>query len=464
MRAFIDPTVSNGPMASHALRELSARIGVPLTLVRDAANADIVYGGESTASPGALWIPCWPEGYVPSERHEVRLISGRPCWLPSSRHHQQAVDLISGAARLLAMSDEAQVKADCRAEGGVFRVDDLPAERRAAADVPFVEHHAELLRHLLEQTGQVVEDRAARWPFGKRYAVLLTHDADGPRLRQREELAKAAAKAVSRRSRPEAQAFCAGISSLLTNSPDPYFGFSGWASLERGIGAKSAFYIYVRSRARRDRHDPLYVINDHPRWSVLVELADAGWEVGVHAGIHSGEDTASLAEERSALERRLGRPVYGIRHHYWRIDWLHPIETFRRHAQAGYRYDTSIAWRDRPGFRAGTSLPYQPFDPATGGPLPLIEIPTGLMDGHLFEYLQLSTDAALEQAKRLWQAVRSVGGVLNLDWHERAYANRFSYEGWREVFERLIGDISADSEAWFATPYELAEWWVRMSI
>lgn len=249
----------------------------------------------------------------------------------------------------------------------------------------------------------------------------------------------------------------AGLTSKILRRPDPYFGFRGWADAEGQVGIRSAFYLYVRSGAPRHPRDPVYAIDGHPRWDVLRALADEGFELGVHAGIRSAETTDGLREERTLLERAMGRPVSGLRHHYWRLDWLAPSRTFERHVDAGYAYDTSIAWRDRPGFRAGTSLPYFPGAATGDRLLPLIEIPTALMDGHLFEYLRLDPSHAGSVAEDLRARVSRAGGVFNIDWHERAFCDRYAYQGWATVALDLMSRISTD--AWLATPAEVARWW-----
>jgi hypothetical protein len=440
-----------------ALDFLGCSIGVRLVL-SEPDEAHIQYGGPADVPPRArLWIPFWSETYDASAPHGTRLVDGLPCWLPEAREDEGTPDLIGSTWRLLILADESQVAPGSRAPNGAFLAAALPGPRQATLDEPLAEWHAELLVQRLEAHGIGLVDRVARWPLDRRYAVLVTHDADGPRLQQPTELAKAIAKAVTRRSRPEARAFVAGLSSSIRRRPDPYFGFAGWAEAERAIDARSAFFLYARSEVRRHPRDPVYVIDRHPRWDILRSLADAGWELGTHAGIHAAESVEGLRSERLALEAAIGRPVRGLRHHYWNLDWRSPSTTFERHLEAGYGYDCSIAWRDRPGFRAGTSLPYFPVSTSGDRPLTLLEIPTCLMDGHLFEFEGLDTDAATISAERLRERTARAGGVFNIDWHERTLCDRFSYEGWATVALRLLSSLSSD--AWITTPNELAAWW-----
>lgn len=438
-----------------ALDFLGTATGVRIGL-SPSTDADLRYGG----APGygtSAWLPFWAECYDGDAEHRSVVVDEFACWLPEARRDERPPDLIGSTWRLLTLLDETRVQAQRRDRGGAFLTSALPVARRAQLDQPFAEWHAAALLRHLEASGLRIDRRVDRWPGGRSYAALVTHDADGPRLQQTGELAKALVKVIVRRSRGEGRAFLAGVSSKVRRHPDPYFAFEAWAGAERDLGIRSAFYLYMRSNVPRHARDPLYTIDAHPRWRILRALADDGWELGVHAGIRAAETPDGLRQERERLMAAVGRPVVGLRHHYWRLDWWSPATTFERQLEAGYEYDCSIAWRDRPGLRAGTSLPY--FPPAASGdrPLSLVEIPTSLMDGHLFEYLQLERDSAAVVADELRQRIAHVGGVFNIDWHERTFCNRFSYQGWATVALGLMRRVSSD--AWVTTPAELARWW-----
>lgn len=434
---------------------LGTSLGVRLE-VAGPGDADFRYGGAREEGTSA-WLPCWPETYESDAPHRQVMVDQLPCWLPEGRGDMRPPDLVGSTWRLLALLDETQVHESGRDDAGAFLTDALPPTRRDALDQPFAEWHAAALLRHLEAAGVRLGRRIERWPGGHSYAAVVTHDVDGPRLQQPTELAKAVAKAILRRSEGEGRAFLAGLSSKLLRKPDPYFAFDGWAAAERDLDIRSAFYLYVRSQVPHHPRDPVYRIDRHPRWNVLRRLADDGWELGLHAEIRAAETADGLRRERERLTEMVGRPVVGLRHHYWRLDWRSPAVTFERQLDAGYEYDCSIAWRDRPGLRAGTSLPYFPPAGSGAGPLPLVEVPTSLMDGHLFEYLGLDGDTAAGVAEELRMRIARAGGVFNLDWHERTWCDRFSYRGWATVALGIMRAVAGD--AWVTTPAELSRWW-----
>lgn len=458
LRISLSPNADDQPAARYALQFAALSLGLRCQFVEHHSGADLHYGKSPRA--GVAFIPYWAECYDPAEPHLGVRVAGEEWWVPARRAEQRPVDVVGGIARLLTLLDEAQVVESDRGRDGVFRVSALPAARQALHASPLVDWHVAELGRLLEASGADIGPGEARWPLAARYAVVLTHDTDAAGLHDVRELLRTSVRAVRYRSRSHLAATAAATLGWLRRAPDPQFAFAGWAGLERAIGVRSAFYLHARDRRRQHRHDPTYRVDGHQRWAVLGELADEGWEMGVHAAIESGRSVASLARERELLEAVVHHQVHGLRHHYWRLDWRSPWRTFRNHAQAGYTYDTSMAWRDRPGFRAGTSQPYRPFDPERGQALGILELPTTAMDGHLFEYLRLTPGDAIRVLQDLAGVVRAAGGVLNLNWHQETYGNRYANRGWRDAYETIVRELADDPDAWIATPHEVARWWL----
>ena len=459
LRISLSPSADDDPSARYALQFAALSLGVRCEFVRHEADADLHYGGSPRA--GVAFVPYWAECYDPAKPHIGILAADEHRWVPAQRADHRPVDLIGGIARLLTLLDETQVADPDRGDDGVFMVSALPAERQTHHASPLVDWHVAELGRVLQASGFDIGNGEARWPHGARYAVVLTHDTDAAGLHDLRELLRVAVRAARYRSRSHLAAASSAALGWLRGSPDPWFQFAGWASLERSIGVRSAFYLHARGGRRRHLHDPTYSVDRKQRWAVLGALVDEGWEMGVHAAIESGRSVASLAAERELLEAVVQRQVHGLRHHYWRLDWRSPWRTFRNHEEAGYTYDTSIAWRNRHGFRAGTAQPYRPFDPERGETIGILELPTTAMDVHLFEYLRMTPEEAIVALRDLSRVVRDAGGVLNLNWHQETYGNRHANEGWRDTYETVVRELAADPDAWIATPYRVATWWLE---
>jgi hypothetical protein len=199
---------------------------------------------------------------------------------------------------------------------------------------------------------------------------------------------------------------------------------------------------------------------------LLRRIAEDGWEFGLHASIHTRAYPGGFRVAREWLEERLGRRVVGIRHHYFALDWFRPYESHRMHAEAGFKYDSSIAFRDAPGFRTGTSLPHRAFDPERNEVIPLLVLPCNLMDGHLL-YKDITgtrerREVAAKKGGDLAETVRQHGGALMFNWHQESAFNQLVYESFLEVLNDVMTPCLHDS-AWMATPEQVCAHWTCRS-
>jgi methionyl-tRNA formyltransferase len=452
--------------ARHALETMALQWGLPLRVISDRSRADLIYGpgdpgtGRENGSPApAVHVHFDPRAYDAAAIHARVDVEGHPAWAPAGTPAPE-VDLIGGTHRLLAMLDESQIDERSRDRRGTFGCESLPAGRRGTTGIPFVEHHAAiLLERLMHDRPALAARREPRWPSGKQWAAVLTHDTDAVRIGAPAEIVTNFAKAVLRRDPVSLEMVRLGLRHRGQVTGNPLFGFPVWREWERARGARSAFYLFVAPPGkRRDLNDcKSSVMDPGVDWGPLRAMADEGWEFGLHAPIHAKDDLDVFLWCKHMLEERLGRTVWGQRHHYWALDWRAPWRTYRKHVNAGFRYDTSIAWRDLPGFRAGTSLPFRPFDPERGRPLDLDVLPSSMMDGHVIG--NPMAGPTLEAARALIETSRAAGGTVVFDWHTETASNRLRHPGYVDRLDEIYALARQDSGCWQATPWELVQHW-----
>ena len=177
-------------------------------------------------------------------------------------------------------------------------------------------------------------------------------------------------------------------------------------------------------------------------------------------GLHGNDaDRLALAEvsrDRADLSGRAGRSVAGIRYHYLRALYH---ETLPLLEQAGFAYDTTLAFAEHEGFRCGCSFPFRPYSLAEERPLDLVELPLAVMDGTLQEphYRGLAAaDAELAAASVLARALRS-GGAVSLLWHNNRFDKRVS-RGYDKVYWRLLDQTLAHG-GWCAGAADVVARW-----
>jgi hypothetical protein len=413
------------PLVRYGLDEAFVRIGLPLRVVEgEPAKGAVIYGPVPASWRGAA-LAYDRRCYDPAARFAA--VGSPPLWTPEGAEVEN-VDLIGGLGRLLTLADETQIDESLRNAYGTFLVAALSPARGRVRMEPLVEHHSSALCRRLKILAPGLPTPGPLWPAGHRYAVTVTHDTDAVALSAPLEILFNGVKAVLRRDAPRARMTWDG---LTLKGDDPLFGFGTWAEMERTAGLRSAFFVFGRRHVWPAINDCRSTIFNHRvNWDLLRSLANDGWEFGLHPPIRAKDDIDEFVWGKEALEARLGQPIHGLRHHYWALDCRRPHLTFRKHLSAGFRYDSSIAWRDDAGFRAGTCLPYRPFDPERGHALDIYELPTAVVDSHVISDGG-DAEAAVRRALRIAENVRQVGGVLNLDWHTEAAVDGYCYRNVR---------------------------------
>ena len=450
------------------LAEIALRWNIPICRAEDSESCDLLYSSvcPSGIEDSLVWIPFDPILYQPETECVTGKINGLHYWTRRDAANDQ-VDLIAGIWRLLALLDESQVPESARNSIGVFNTIALPDSRRSVLQVPLVEEMAELLlRQLTHHRPALLKARQTRWPGDKKWVFLLTSDADSINLGDWRDLAFNFVKLLLRRKVAYAQMLWAGLCSVGRLKKNPYFAFERWEEWLSHQGIPNTFYLFIQPKGvPRHLHDCRTSVDNQPvDWSILRRLAASGFEFGLHPSIRTLENAEAFVAAKQWLETHLEHEIFGLRHHYLALDWRNPTATFKRHSAAGFAYDATIAYRDTGGFKAGTCLPYRPFDSDTDRPIDLIEIPFCLMDSNLSELkgnyysvdeVGITTEAAIDMAKY----VRSHGGMVHLNWHQETIWNRGVTEHFHERLCIILKQLSLDDDCWKTTPREVAKRW-----
>jgi hypothetical protein len=137
--------------------------------------------------------------------------------------------------------------------------------------------------------------------------------------------------------------------------------------------------------------------------------------------------------QRIAAEEGIQQPEWGGRMHFLRWHWP---TTAHGWEQAGFHYDSTLSYADRPGFRCGTCHAYPMFDPVAQRQLQLIQRPLIVMECSVIaeRYLGLGYGPdALALIQQLQQRCRAVGGQFTLLWHNSHFTRSEDRELYRET-------------------------------
>ncbi|MDX1578320.1 MAG: hypothetical protein R3266_07535, partial [Gemmatimonadota bacterium] len=216
--------------------------------------------------------------------------------------------------------------------------------------------------------------------------------------------------------------------------PAEYWRFPELTEAEDRRGWRSLFHVFAGRGAAGGGlalrlMDPSYEPGDPPLGPELRRLIGEGWDVGLHPSFASWGDADRLRRERDALSEAVGAEIVRCRQHWLRFSWQ---RTWIAQARAGLRFDTTLGFNDRPGFRTAAALAYRP-EPAAPE---LLALPMVLMDAHLYDYRPMDAEARQAAMDRVLGEIRAVRGQASLLWHQRVLSPDYGWE-----YEELLDAV-----------------------
>ncbi len=460
------------------LAPLGRRVAVTRDLTR-ASTAALAYAAEPV--DGVPTIPC--------DAGAMRLIAGRrplpagsfvsagnadgaavAAW-PAGPGRGFAVpfDLVASAFVLLACWDERTTGERDRYGRLPYSASIFAANPALRIEEPAVDRYAELLRstvtpRLAELGLEPLPAAGSVWGARGRFAIALTHDLDNLWRWTRRGFAAAGYRTVRAarhlRGRAVLRELGDGADWLVRHLPrrtDPFWTFPIILNGEDVRGITSTFFVIARHTHRQDGSQPETYQRRIPEAIALLTRHDR--EIGLHGNDADRLDVDALLRDRGLLARSAQAEIRGIRYHYLRCLYH---ETLPLLEQAGFSYDTSLAFAEHEGFRCGCSFPFRPYSLAGERPLDLVELPLAVMDGTLQEshYRGLAAaEAEPAAAAVLGRALRS-GGAVSLLWHNNRFDRRVS-RCYDTVYWSLVDQALAHG-AWLTSAGQIAAHWRDM--
>ena len=202
----------------------------------------------------------------------------------------------------------------------------------------------------------------------------------------------------------------------------------------RGIGAH---YFLLSGPYGLRRHSSRYDVSWRSARDTIRAIREADMTIGLH-GSYYAKDRSSYAEERRRLEEAVGHPVLSHRNHYLRFD---SQRIWNQLQSAGIKYDFSVGFRLRTGFRAGSARAVATFDAVTGRPSSVLSIPLLYMDNAL---LASDDETMLAALRAALQEVKDVAGCVSLLFHPELFLVDLRFRRFFEKAVALCEELDAD--------------------
>ncbi len=338
-------------------------------------------------------------------------------------------DIFSCAFYFLSSWDE-RVKSK-KDEFGRFPDDENLLVKLGVANFPIVNFYFFILKRLIEKCG--FEIKQMDWN-GKNFAVCLTHDVDvlrkwspfGVYNEVMNNFIMGSEEIQKRRER------FAKFLYYFSKNYDPYReGMRKIFEFENGLGVKSTFFL---KSGGRSKYDARYKWDEF-MFEFVRNLNKNGFEIGFHPSFDAFDKFELMKSEKEKFSDFIGSDVDGVRQHYLRYDFK---TTPFIQSELGFRYDSTLGFVSRHGFRCGYSFPFKIFDVNRNEEMRIYEIPIVFMDA-VYQYGKSvkSIEEIFAEIIGLFKVVKVFGGVMTVLFHNTVY-DEFDFKGWDFVYEEFV--------------------------
>jgi hypothetical protein len=269
--------------------------------------------------------------------------------------------------------------------------------------------------------------KKAAFPNGEKFGVALTHDID-----------------LTRAINPIKKRFLSFINRLQLPS---WVKYERILELDRKIWAlddllddykrmnlQATFNFIPRLNEGRSYR---YNINSRKFKKLFKRLKIEGHEIGFHPSRYAFNHPGRYKRELKKLKRISKEQIYGLRQHYLRC--LYP-QIWRVVNSLNLNYDSSLAYRRMPGFRAGTTRTFSCFDHINQMKLNCLEFSTPFFEESL-PNMGRDPEKARETISSIIESVNINHGILTVLWHPN---NMYQSDQFQEIWEWLISKLGGE--------------------
>ncbi len=230
----------------------------------------------------------------------------------------------------------------------------------------------------------------------------------------------------------------------IKNATRFLFGYEDWNTFEylllqetqANVAAHFHFYADKRKKSlKRWLLDPYYDIRKVHVQKIIELIKIQRGIIGLHPTYDAWRDTNIINQQRQNLSDISGVSVTVCRQHWLQFSWK---DTWQAQSEAGIELDTTLMFNDRSGFRSSAALCWNPFNQIAVKSHNLAELPTVMMDSHLYDYQRLSDEDRKASISHWLDEVHAVHGEIAVLWHPHTLTDDY---GWKDGFLYLINKM-----------------------
>jgi hypothetical protein len=225
------------------------------------------------------------------------------------------------------------------------------------------------------------------------------------------------------------------IKVLRRKCEDPYDAYQWMDDLHLKYQLKPLYFFLVAiEKGKYDKNTDVEI----PEFRELIHNIAMKYSIGVHPSWASGDHPELVLREKKLLETIAKKPVRISRQHFIRLKFP---DTYQLLIKDGISEDHSMGYGSINGFRASIASSFYWYDLKHEASTKLVIHPFCFMDANAFYEQKLSAEEALEELMKYYHSIKSVNGKMITIWHNSFLGTGKEFAGWREVYERFVGEI-----------------------
>jgi hypothetical protein len=264
----------------------------------------------------------------------------------------------------------------------------------------------------------------------KQFSIVFTHDVDEVTFLEPTSLVKSFITTFLKR-----EGYWAGIGKIF-DLGTVLKSFQKMLELENSMGVTSWFFLLSGPYSMK-RYGTRYDIRWHSAKRHIEMIKAHGMNIGLHSNYYAQESNAYTIEAK-VLSEAVESEIIAHRHHYLRFNSKTLWNSLEK---ARIKYDFSVGFTTKMGFRAGMGSAYHAYDWVQDKESPVIEIPLIYMESH--EHLQQS-ERTLELMENLLKKVQNIGGTVSILVHPIQFAIDERWFGFYKEMMRITIDLGAN--------------------
>lgn len=199
---------------------------------------------------------------------------------------------------------------------------------------------------------------------------------------------------------------------------------------------KKIFFILNGDYNTFDKNLPL----TSPAQKELIKKLAAKSEIGIHPSYQSNFEKGCLKKEINSLEEFIQKPIISSRQHFLMLEFP---KTYQNLIRENILNDYTMGYAEAIGFRSSTCTPFYWFDLTKNKQSTLKIYSVGLMDGTLHDYLKLTPNDAVNEAKKQIDYFKKYNGTFVLIWHNTSFNEIEGWKEWKPVYEEILTHCKA---------------------